>query len=181
MPAEFEKSDLERRMNGIVCFGTIHTVDYTKAKARVRLGDNITGWLPWVTGRAGPAREWWPFEPGEQVMVLSPSGEPDQGWILGAVPCRQFPAPAASPDIHRITYPDGAVLEYDRGAHHLKAHLPLGGRVTIVGDVHVAGSITATGDITDHTRSMEADRAIYNAHTHTGDSGGSTSAPKNKQ
>ena len=37
---------------------------------------------------------------------------------------------------------------------------------TVVGDLSVQGSITATGDVTDRTRSMAADRAIFDQHTH---------------
>ena len=45
----------------------------------------------------------------------------------------------------------------------------------LTGDVKVNGSITATGNITDATRSMAADRAIYNAHKHTGVQAGGAS------
>jgi phage baseplate assembly protein V len=41
--------------------------------------------------------------------------------------------------------------------------------------LEVSGSIKAHGDITDATRAMSADRAIYNGHTH---GGGSTPLPQ---
>lgn len=37
---------------------------------------------------------------------------------------------------------------------------------TFTKDVFVKGSIKADGEITDHTRSMQADRLIYNGHKH---------------
>jgi len=43
--------------------------------------------------------------------------------------------------------------------------------------LEVSGDITAGGNISDGTRSMGADRAIYNSHTHPGDSGGTTGQP----
>jgi phage gp45-like len=49
--------------------------------------------------------------------------------------------------------------------------------IQCIGNLEVTGNITATGDITDATSSMQSMRDTYNSHTHTGDSGGSTGAP----
>lgn len=40
------------------------------------------------------------------------------------------------------------------------------GNVDIGGDTHAVGNIKADGEITDHTRSMLADRELYNQHAH---------------
>lgn len=48
--------------------------------------------------------------------------------------------------------------------------------VEMTGDQHVDGSIKAQGEIDDHTRSMQADRDIYNGHNH-----GSSPAPTQQQ
>ena len=48
--------------------------------------------------------------------------------------------------------------------------------VEMTGDQHVVGGIKAEGEITDHTRSMQEDRYIYNGHNH-----GSGPAPTQQQ
>ena len=81
---------------------------------------------------------------------------------------------------YRITVQDGEVALYsDEGD---RVHLKRGRVVEVVtqtllvkaGDkvrfetplLEVTGNITSAGDITDHTRSIQADRDIYNGHTH---------------
>ncbi|MGB0503824.1 MAG: phage baseplate assembly protein V, partial [Thalassolituus sp.] len=132
--------------------------------------------LPMLTQRAGSDLSWWPLEVGEQVVVLSPSGDLAQGIVLGALNQLAFPSIGNSEDSHKQAYADGAVIEYNRKSHHLSATLPSGatttlvsdGGVNITGDVVVTGNISASKDITDKTRSMQADRDIFNAHTHSG-------------
>ncbi len=178
MLVEFEITELNRRLANILCLGTIKAIDTSSniPRARVKIGDIETAWLAMLMPRAGNDISFWSYEEGEQVLVLSPSGDMAQGVIIGSVNQRSIPAAANSSDVHRTKYADGAVIEYDRKAHHLKAVLPGGaktmlisdGGVSIVGDVTVTGNIKATGNITDHTRSMQSDREIYNEHDHSG-------------
>lgn len=178
MNLAFEVTELHRRLANMVLLAKVIEADYSDSipKAKVVVGEITSAWLPMMVNRAGNDRSWWPLEMGEQVVVLSPSGELTQGVVLGSINQQSLPANGNSADHHRITYSDGAVIEYDRKAHHLKAVLPGGattelvsdGGVKITGDVEVVGNITATKDITDKTRSMQADRDIYNAHTHSG-------------
>jgi phage baseplate assembly protein V len=193
MESAFEITELHRRVGNLLKIGRIEEVNYAGVipLCRVRIADLLTGWLPMLALRAGPDNCWWPLEINEQVMVLSPSGDPVQGVVLGAINQQQFAAQADRSDIHRVVYADGAVIEYDRTAHHLEATLPGGattklvsdGGVAIIGDVTVTGHIKATGEITDHTRSMQADRDIFNGHTHSGvkSGGSSTASPNEKQ
>lgn len=178
MSLEYEVTELNRRLANMLCLGVISQIDLSNEipKARVIIGDIETAFLVMLMPRAGNDISFWSYEVGEQVLVLSPSGDLSQGVIIGSINQSAIPAVASSSDIQRTRYSDGAIIEYDRSAHHLKAVLPDGAKTTLIsnggvfvtGDVKVTGNIKATGDITDHTRSMQADRVIYNEHDHSG-------------
>ena len=180
---DFELAELNRRIANLVKIGVIEEADYSQAipRAKVRMGDLLTTWLPMLALRAGQDQSWWPLEVGEQVLVLSPSGDPAQGFILGSINQSRVPANGNKQELHRTNYADGAVIEYDRAAHALNAQLPSGattelisdGGVSVFGDLTVDGNIKATQDITDKKRSMQADRDIYNGHIHPGVTPGS--------
>lgn len=182
MSDKFDITEGDRRTSNIIRFGKVEEVDYDKALLKVRVGDLLSAWLPWLTDRAGNNISWKPLEIDEQVVLLCPSGETNQGVVLGSLYQDYFPNPTEdnTEDHHRMTYKDGCIIEYDRKKHHLKAILPEGGTVeiiadggvSIVGDVVVVGKITASddiksaADIIDKKRSMQGDRDIYNLHTH---------------
>lgn len=128
--------DIERRLANLIRIGVVEELDTSAARVRVRIGELLTAAIPWLTHRAGADRSWWAPEPGEQVVVLSPSGELAQAVVLPALYRSSAPAPADAATVHRVVYEDGTTIEYDRAAHKLKA--------TVVGDVEV----TADGDVT---------------------------------
>ena len=176
--AAFEATELHRRLANVVRIGTVATVDHAAARVRVRYDTEadgtpiLTDWLPWLTARAGADRSWWAPTEGEQVVVLAPGGELPQAVAVLALYRTLHGAPASDANLHRVEYSDGAVIEYDRGRHRLRAILPAGataevaatGGVTITGDVSVAGNVSASGQITDHSSSMQQMRDTYNAH-----------------
>ncbi|WP_417842026.1 phage baseplate assembly protein V [Terasakiella sp.] len=124
--------ELERRLANLIRTGKIAAVDTDAARVRVRFGDNLSGWLPWLTTRAGADRDWWAPSTGEQVLILSPSGETDQGYVLPSIYQTAHPAPSSDPMKHVKTYSDGTTVEYDRAAHHLV--------IDCVGDVTIKGA-----------------------------------------
>lgn len=121
---EYRIAELERQISNVLRYGTICEADYPKARVRVKCGDNITGWLPWFTTRASNDVSWWAPEVGEQVMLLSPSGDLAQAAVLPSIFQNAYPACADRPTIERRVYEDGAVIEYDREAHLLHAYVP---------------------------------------------------------
>ena len=135
---------LARLIENLVRLGTIAEVDVVKARARVKSGELLTTWLPWLALRAGADREWNPPTVGEQVLLLSPSGQLAQGIVLTGLFSETNPANGDRTGLHRTTYRDGAVIEYDSLASHLRAVLPDGGTTELIS----LGGITITGDIT---------------------------------
>jgi phage baseplate assembly protein V len=136
---DFALTELDRRLANLIRVGTVDQTDYANARVRIRTGELLTGWLPWLTRRAGHDQDWWAPEVGEQVMVLSPSGDPAQGVVLGALYQARYAAPGNEPTVHRTRYADGTTIEYDRAAHRL--------RVQCAGDVEIvaAGNLTLRG------------------------------------
>ncbi|MGK2740539.1 phage baseplate assembly protein V [Tepidicaulis sp. LMO-SS28] len=141
---EYRIAELERRLANIAQLGTISAADYGKARVRVNIGERQSGWLPWTAARAGEDRTWWAPEIGEQVLVISPSGNPAQGVVMPAIYSQTAPAPGASADVAGIKFADGTVIEYSRGAGRLFADVK--GDVEIVAEGGV--TVEAEGDVT---------------------------------
>ncbi|MBU2713644.1 phage baseplate assembly protein V [Zooshikella harenae] len=171
----YRVSQLERKLANTVIIGVIIDVDYDDALVRVKSGDFMSSWLPWLTTRAHNDLDYWAPEVGEQVIMFSPNGELEQGVVLPALYQNKFDKLANHPDIHIQRYKDNTTFIYDRKNSQLKINIAGSGTTEIIsaggvlikGDVHVEGNINSTQDITDKTRSMAEDRAIYNKHTHT--------------
>jgi len=196
---DFEITELHRRLANIIQLGKIVETNYAEVipKAKVEIGELKTAWLPMLVQRAGSDSSAWLLEINEQVLILSPSGDLAQGIILGSLNQQAFPSVTNESHIHRSQYKDGAVIEYDRKKHVLKAILPSGakteiqsdggikltGDVTVIGNIKTEGDIKATGDITDKKRSMKQDRATFNIHKHLGITPGvgSTLVPTEQQ
>ena len=112
-------SELDRRLANLIRLGTVEQADYQSQRIRVRSGAQLTHWIPWASRRAGQDREWWAPDMGEQVIVLSPSGDASQAVAIGAIYQDAAPAPDADPEMHRTVYRDGTQVIYDRRSHHL--------------------------------------------------------------
>ncbi len=144
-------ADLARLLENIVRFGTVEAVQMQPPRVQVKSGNITTAWRPWLNLRAGADREWDPPTIGEQVVLLSPSGNLAQGVVLTGLFSDLIPANGERDGLHRRTYRDGAVIEYDSIAKHLRATLPGTAEVTAVGDISITSGgkiqIAATGDV----------------------------------
>lgn len=94
--------------------GSILEVDPAHQVCRVKIGSLNTAWLQWLTPRAGHDKTWWAPEVGEACLVLSPSGELNQGLVLLGLNTKAFPPPSHDPDVHTTVYKDGTSITHDR-------------------------------------------------------------------
>ena len=124
----------------MIRFGLIAEVDYANAnaKAKVKCGQILTDFLPFVTLRAGTTKTWSPPTVDEQCILLAMSGELNTACILTGLYTQN--SPSQNQDEHIIEFADGAVIN---AADHIEITVP---KVTINGDVQVNGSIKSTGD-----------------------------------
>ncbi|WP_395280167.1 phage baseplate assembly protein V [Enterobacter cloacae] len=133
-----ELNDILRIVRNLIRAGIISEVDAEKGLCRVQTGGIETTWLNWLTCRAGRSRVWWAPSVGEQVLMLAIGGELDTAFVLPGIFSDDHPAPSASPDALHVSFPDGAVIEYE----------PENGALTVSGiktaDVTASDSITAT-------------------------------------
>jgi phage baseplate assembly protein V len=178
-PIEFRIAELERRLNNMVRLGTIAEADYPAARVRVKSGDLLTAWVPWLTRRASNDGDWWAPEVGEQVMLVSSCGDPAQAVAIPAVYQQAHPAAKDRESVARIDFADGGFVQYDREAGELSinvtgqtvitvgddANITVGGKTTLVSDGTVeidGGSGQVLGTVQGHCLCMFTGK--YHAH-----------------
>lgn len=188
--------ELSRRLENLIRFGTVHSVDHAARRCRVQSGGLVTQWLPWIERRAGESTTWDPPTVGEQCVVFSPSGEPGGGLVFYGVPSDEIDTPSHAPEKHVIRFPDGATFTYDHAASHLEitgiatATIVAAESVTLDTPLtHCTGRLTAddlltynnglagtggsngsaiTGNLTHTTGNLSSNGKVLHNHTHTG-------------
>lgn len=143
-----EFAALSRVLENLIRFGVIAAVQMEPPRVQVKTGSLTTAWLPWLALRAGADQEWDPPTEGEQVILFSPSGQLANGVALTGLFSNHIPANGNRAGLHRRTYADGAVIEYDSVQHHLSATLPNSGTTSLVskGGINIIGPINHQGD-----------------------------------
>ncbi|MEQ9889505.1 phage baseplate assembly protein V [Pectobacterium zantedeschiae] len=141
MKTQATLTELQRLLRNMIRVGVVTHVNIADALCRVQTGEMTTGWLNWLTRRAGRSRDWWAPSIGEQVLILSIGGELDTAFVLPGIYSDNNPAPSASADALHISFPDGAIIEYE----------PATGALTVSGiktaDITASESITATAPL----------------------------------
>ena len=122
-------------------FGTITSVDYPNAKARVQINDLQqfqTYWLPVLQNRtSGTSNSYWMPNIGENVVILlDANGE--QGVILGGVYNQASPAQVA----------EGDRLDIQTVVTTIASDVIITGNVSILGNVQTTGDTNTQGAVT---------------------------------
>mgnify|MGYP000024979062 FL=1 len=151
-------ADNNRRIESIIRFGLIAEVDYAQAKARVKCGEILTDFLPFITLRAGTTKTWSPPTQGEQCVILAASGELTTACIITGLYTQNSPSQSA--DEHVIEFADGAKITYNQANGDLvvtgikTANITAANQinidcltVNIKGNVNIDGKVTSTGDM----------------------------------
>ena len=142
----FNLNDLARRLANLIRIGQIFAIDYEVAKARIKIGDLETDWLPWMTANSGENKNWNPPEIDEQVIVLSPCGELNQGIILPSL--YRGNAPENSGDVQSITFADGSKISFDRSSGNLDLDIKGSATIKVAGNAEIeAANITLKGNV----------------------------------
>ena len=151
--------DLQNRLANMIRRGRVHSVDFENVPPLVKVEyakDTVTGWLPWISGRASDqVVEWEPVSIGEEVIILSESGELSLGVVLPSLPNNTHVVPSTSPDEHVTKYSDGTEIKYHRQEHKLTITIGENGNAElncntffINGNIQHDGDQTTTGNMT---------------------------------
>lgn len=163
-------ADNNRRIENIIRFGVIAELDLTNCKARVKSGQILTDFLPFLTHRTGTTRTWSPPTVGEQCVILAMSGDLTTAAILTGLYTQN--SPSKSTDEHVITFADGATIKYNQSSSALTVEgintayvtaqtsvtaetpkvictqdLEVGGNVLIKGNAQINGGVSANGNM----------------------------------
>ncbi|EXC02609.1 phage baseplate assembly V family protein [Acinetobacter baumannii 342950] len=140
-------ADINRRLENLIRFGTIKTVNPSKPipLVTVDLDDIVTPEIRFFNARSGDDSTWDPPSENEEVMVISPCGEigPTSVVFYGLYN-NEHPAPSDDLNQKIRVFADGCVIAYDISAHQLSAILPSGGKAIVTAN----GGITVNGDTT---------------------------------
>lgn len=123
-PVSQSESPLEigRRLENILRAGTVAEVRHGKpARCRVRSGELLTDWLPWISGSAGgqDRRQWWPPKVGEQCLVMAPGGDLLNAVVQPGVFSDKAPQGSASPTAFRMDWSATDFMEHDSATGQL--------------------------------------------------------------
>lgn len=137
-------AELERRARNRKRTGTVVAVDHAKGKARVQISDEngkpyLGPWMPWKEVAAGGIKTHIPPTVGEQVDVVSESGDLTDAVIDMSIPSDANPRPHDGPEAV-ITKGATRITIGDDEATIQTPNLKVKADVEIEGEVRITGS-----------------------------------------
>lgn len=178
-------TDILRRLENIIRVGTISSV---KGKyCQVKTGNITTDWIKWLAHRAGDDIEWWPPSVGEQVLLLSLSGELTTAFALTGIIADDTRLTTTSRTVKRLDFQDGASIEYDSVSHKLTVtnvkeimvfntdHITIQANTKITLNapvIEILGNVTHSGD------QLSSNGVVLDKHQHSGVSSGTGNSGK---
>ncbi|MEC8887362.1 MAG: phage baseplate assembly protein V [Pseudomonadota bacterium] len=114
----YAQANIDRMLANLIRIGRISAVDHAQAVATVDFDGEVVPDLLWSKQRMGDDRYWHAPSVGEQVIVLSVSGDLSQGVIIAAIAQDQF-ADVAQDAHPKIQFSDGTIVRYDKSNHTL--------------------------------------------------------------
>lgn len=161
-------AEIDRRMSNMFRHGTVHSVDPAKQTVRLNIGQGDDGPLlspPIPYGQiAGALKVHTPPSVGQQMTMMSPSGDPQQSVAMPFTWSNQNQSPSQSPNENVITY-GGATIKLDGNGLSISKD---GVTVSISGN-----GVTITGGAVKHDG-----KSIGKDHKHTDvETGGGQSGP----
>lgn len=184
-----ETADINRRLESLIRYGTVAEVQAKPPRVRIQAGQMKTTWVRWVALRAATTSDWCPPVPGEQCVLLSPSGDMASAVALMGLASDEYPLPSDNPDEWVRRFPDGAVVRYHHGdnaltvtgiktatvqaAEHVTVDCP---QTTFTGNVTIKGTLTVLGNALFKARATVQKLFSYLAGMagKNGDAGGET-------
>ena len=156
-------SEAQQQFGATVKFGTVSASRPGFARVRLPDCDNMrTMWLPIAYPKTKNDQACWTYDAGEQVAVLLDANGED-GVIVGAIYSDTDTPPITDSNVFMVRFQDGAMLEYNRETHVLKATgvgqivaeakteiiLKAGGKVTVdAPDAEFTGNVTVQKKLT---------------------------------
>ena len=148
-------SFVEQKVDASIQVGTIDDTKAGegKALARVKLFDRVTDFLPVLSIANSFVKVWIPPRVGEQVMVVSPFGNPSAGFIIPSIFNKGCKEPSGAGKRNVIVEAGENRIELNNTNIKVKSpkivlDTPV---VETTGDLKVAGDISdSRGDLTGH-------------------------------
>lgn len=148
--------ELDRRVQSMVRFGRVKEVNPQRAQVRFEDGAVQTSdWVDWQEPGSGRVRSWTAPKVGQEVVILSPSGELGQAIAMPGSYNRENRAPSSDPDEHVMAQTDDVRISMKGNAVTFK----LGGTTIVMS----ADGVKITGGKIIHDNVN-----IGSNHTHKG-------------